>query len=347
MGILRLFLALCVATGHYRVIVLGQYGSSERDAPFVIYSTLGLDAGHAVFIFYIISGFLISYALENKYKNETLGFYRARIKRLYPLYLFLAAVTILMTKMTKINFNYFELRNLWPLGLGLLGGDWVSVFKNYPKDFWSHYPPLLNPAWSLSVEAAFYLIAPFLLRAKKICLLVFILSVIGRWLCLHFDAGLLYYHWFPASLYFFLAGHYSWEFFKRRRLNDGFYYCLIPAFFVLTWFGVPKTPFDNLYFYGYLTCIFFGMPVLFEKTKGIGWVNFLGNLSYPIYLSHTIVLSLLFLGPNPLISQSAVCSRGWQGQAIFLLSTIIASILLHYLVEIKAVKVMQSLIELK
>ena len=344
MGILRLFLALCVATSHYRVIVLGQYGSNERDAPFVIYSTLGLDAGHAVFIFYMVSGFLISYVLEKKYKNETLKFYGARAKRLYPLYLCLAAVTILMT---QINLNYFNLKNLWPFGLGLLGGDWVLVFKNYPQDFWSHYPPQLNPAWSLSVETAFYLIAPFLLSAKKICLCVFIFSVLARWLCLRFDAGLLYYHWFPASLCFFLAGHYSWEFFKKRKLNDGFYYCLIPAFFVLTWLGVPKTPFDNLYFYGYLTCIFLGLPVLFEKTKRSRWINFLGNLSYPIYLGHIIVLSVLFLGLNPLIPKSAVCSRGWQGQAIFLLSTIIMSILLHYLIEIKAVKSMQSLSKLK
>jgi peptidoglycan/LPS O-acetylase OafA/YrhL len=119
MGILRLFLALCVATSHYRVIVLGQYGSSERDTPFAIYSTLGLDAGHAVFIFYMVSGFLISYALEMKYKNKTLRFYGARIKRLYPLYLCLATVTILMT---KINLKYFDIKNLWPLGLGLLGG---------------------------------------------------------------------------------------------------------------------------------------------------------------------------------------------------------------------------------
>jgi len=339
MGILRLFLALCVATSHYRVIVLGQYGSSERDAPFAIYSTLGLDAGHAVFIFYMVSGFLISYALEKKYKNKTLRFYGARIKRLYPLYLCLAAVTIFIT---KINLSYFDLKNLWPFGLGLLGGDWVLVFKNYPKDFWSHYPPQLNPAWSLSVEAAFYLIAPFLLRAKKACLLVFIFSVLARWLCLRFDAGLLSYHWFPASLCFFLAGHYSWELFKKRKLNDGFYYCLIPTFFVLTWLGVPKTPFDNLYFYGYLTCIFLGLPVLFEKTKGSGWINFLGNLSYPMYLSHIIVLSLLFLGLNPLIPKSAVCSRGWQGQAIFLLSTIITSILLHYLIEKKLLKLCKA-----
>ena len=321
------------------MIVLGQYGSSERDAPFAIYSTLGLDAGHAVFIFYMVSGFLISYALEKKYKNKTLRFYGARIKRLYPLYLCLAAVTIFIT---KINLSYFDLKNLWPFGLGLLGGDWVLVFKNYPKDFWSHYPPQLNPAWSLSVEAAFYLIAPFLLRAKKACLLVFIFSVLARWLCLRFDAGLLYYHWFPASLCFFLAGHYSWELFKKRKLNDGFYYCLIPTFFVLTWLGVPKTPFDNLYFYGYLTCIFLGLPVLFEKTKGSGWINFLGNLSYPMYLSHIMVLSLLFLGLNPLIPKSAVCSRGWQGQAIFLLSTIITSILLHYLIEKKLLKLCKA-----
>jgi len=180
------------------------------------------------------------------------------------------------------------------------------------------------------------------LRAKKACLLVFIFSVLARWLCLRFDAGLLYYHWFPASLCFFLAGHYSWELFKKRKLNDGFYYCLIPTFFVLTWLGVPKTPFDNLYFYGYLTCIFLGLPVLFEKTKGSGWINFLGNLSYPMYLSHIIVLSLLFLGLNPLIPKSAVCSRGWQGQAIFLLSTIITSILLHYLIEKKLLKLCKA-----
>ena len=238
----------------------------------------------------------------------------------------------------------FRRKNLWPFGLGLLGGDWVLVFENYPKDFWSHYPPLLNPALSLSVEAAFYLIAPFLLRAKKICLLVFIFSLLTRWLCLRFDTGLLYYHWFPASLCFFIAGHYSQEFFKKIKLKPIFYFCLIPAFFVLTWLGAPKTPFENLYFYGYLTCIFLGLPVLFEKTKGSGWINFLGNLSYPVYLSHTLVLSLLFLGTNPLIPRSATCSRGYQGLATFLLSTVLISTILHYLVEIKALKVMQAIV---
>jgi peptidoglycan/LPS O-acetylase OafA/YrhL len=128
-------------------------------------------------------------------------------------------------------------------------------------------------------------------------------------------------------------------------MNYVFYYCLIPAFIVLTWLGVPKTPFDNLYFYGYLTCIFLGLPVLFEKTKVIGWVNFLGNLSYPIYLSHTIVLSLLFLGPNPLIPQSATCSRGWQGQAIFLLSTITTGIFLHYFIENKLQRAVIKLLQ--
>lgn len=344
MGLFRLFLAAVVAVYHYRIIVLSQYGQVEKDAAYLFYTTLGLDAGHAVFIFYIISGFLISYALENKYKKETLRYYKARILRLYPLYLFLATATILIA---KINLNYFDLKNLWPMGLGLLGGDWVVVFKNYPKSFWSHYPPLLNPAWSLSVEVAFYLIAPFLLRARKICLLVFILSVIARWLCLRFNAGLLYYHWFPASILFFLAGHYSREFFRRIKLNDAFYYCLIPAFFVLTWLGAPATPFDNLYFYGYLTCIFLGLPVLFEKTKGSGWINFLGDLSYPVYLSHILVLSLLFLSPTPLISQRTYFSRGCQGLAIFLLSTIITSILLHYLVEIKALNFIRSLRKLK
>ena len=71
MGLLRLFLALIVALSHYRMVLMTKMG--ERDAPFIYYLQAGLDAGHAVMLFYIISGFLISYALENKYSTTASG----------------------------------------------------------------------------------------------------------------------------------------------------------------------------------------------------------------------------------------------------------------------------------
>jgi len=63
--------------------------NGEGDENFMNYLMLGLDAGHAVYLFYIISGFLISYALEKKYNlisGGTIEFYKARFIRIYPLY---------------------------------------------------------------------------------------------------------------------------------------------------------------------------------------------------------------------------------------------------------------------
>ncbi len=76
MGLFRLYLALVVALGHYRMITMTPNG--EGDENFMNYLMLGLDAGHAVYLFYIISGFLISYALEKKYNlisGGTIEFY--------------------------------------------------------------------------------------------------------------------------------------------------------------------------------------------------------------------------------------------------------------------------------
>jgi len=73
MGLFRFYLAIVVVISHYRILVLNQYGA-ERDASYLFFSTLGLDAGHAVFLFYMISGFLISFALEKNMILKLLRF---------------------------------------------------------------------------------------------------------------------------------------------------------------------------------------------------------------------------------------------------------------------------------
>ena len=77
MGILRTIFALTVVVYH-----------SDWSVVFV-----GPD--HAIHLFYLISGFLISYILHNtkSYKNP-ITFYSNRILRLYPLYYFVAALSL-------------------------------------------------------------------------------------------------------------------------------------------------------------------------------------------------------------------------------------------------------------
>lgn len=328
MGLFRFYLAIVVVISHYRILVLNQYGA-ERDASYLFFSTLGLDAGHAVFLFYMISGFLISFALEKKYHFKALPFYFGRIKRIFPLYLTLAFLIILVTGSDYLKTPF------WPFGLGLLGGDWLLVFKNYPKEFWAHLPPLLNPAWSLSVEMGFYLIAPWLLRSK-LCLPFFMASILVRWICLHFDLGTLYYYWFPPSLFFFLAGHYAKKFYEEIKLPNYLYLCILTIFFFLTWQGITAKYFDNLLFYSYAICFFITIPFIFDKTKNIAWMNKLGDYSFPIYLTHTWVISSLFLGNRPIFTPKTFFAMGIPGLMTLISSVVIISILLQYLIEQKA-----------
>lgn len=65
MGLVRILLAFIVAGDHFTVINLGRAGLSHAGVTQWIY----MDAGFAVMFFYVISGFLISYALSNKYQN--------------------------------------------------------------------------------------------------------------------------------------------------------------------------------------------------------------------------------------------------------------------------------------
>src|SRR4051812_4112196 len=94
MGLLRLFLALVVAIDHYRIHIIPD--ADARTQIYLKYLTLWLNPGHAVLLFYVISGFLISYALANKYPpgaHGTICYLESRFTRIYPLYWFMYAVS--------------------------------------------------------------------------------------------------------------------------------------------------------------------------------------------------------------------------------------------------------------
>src|SRR6187200_1979229 len=90
MGGVRLFLALVVASDHLRLVILQPMQLDVRPL-----WHLGMNAGFAVMFFYMISGFLISMVLHQKYTatpRYTLAFYRSRFIRIFSLYWPLAAI---------------------------------------------------------------------------------------------------------------------------------------------------------------------------------------------------------------------------------------------------------------
>ncbi len=97
-------------------------------------------------------------------------------------------------------------------------------------------------AWTIGVEIAFYLIAPFLVRRKlKIILLFIFLSVVIRVL-LHFNGykgDPQSYRFFPSELVFFLMGlvaYKAYVYLKTRQIRPSLYYFIFIFIITLTLF---------------------------------------------------------------------------------------------------------------
>ncbi|MDX1353646.1 MAG: acyltransferase [Thiomicrorhabdus sp.] len=139
----------------------------------------------AVDIFFMLSAFLLSYALLKVYdKKQSIHigrFYLHRFFRIYPLFL----VALLLYGLADIN--------------KLLQDGWYSLL--FIENIYSK--GIIPVQWSLSIEMQFYLILPFLLlflakSTRPISWLVFliVLSIIGRFL-LAWQSPVIYQtHWY-------------------------------------------------------------------------------------------------------------------------------------------------------
>jgi peptidoglycan/LPS O-acetylase OafA/YrhL len=293
-GLLRIFLAFVVIDGHLRSFGLRDPLASD------INWTLGLSSLSAVMIFYVISGFLIGFVLDEHYGFEAKGirsFYIARASRIYSLYwpLFAIMMATDFAGSWHIAFGWKTLT-----GIFLFGSDWTRAFATYPDDDFSMFPPPLAPAWTLGAEMMFYLLAPFLLRRTAMLTVVLIASF-----ALH--VGLLWRlgfsvtwqaHFFPATLWLFLLGAAAWR--LESYLKPWVALVLLPLAVRFAIISDQGNGYDTIWAGFALVCLVLSLPGLFAATRSVSWMNFLGNLSYPFYLLHMSILYALFLTPLPI-----------------------------------------------
>jgi peptidoglycan/LPS O-acetylase OafA/YrhL len=285
MGLIRLFLALVVAGDHFTVLTLLRPGITKDGIQQWIY----MNAGFAVMFFYVISGFLISYALSNKYHYSTAGtidFFKSRAVRIFSLYwpLFLICLFFWGGK------GEWSLRDIF-VNVFLIGGDWLLAFQAYPIEK-TPFLPSLGQVWSVSAELTFYLLAPFVLRSLPATVSLVVFSLATR-IALEqvFDFHQAWnYHFFPSAIWFFLVGHLSREIHERGliRVRGSSWILLVASMALLT--GTRHGGFVSVWFYASVICFALSLPGIFHATKDSKVLNFLGDLSYPIYLIHMMVL---------------------------------------------------------
>ena len=281
---------------------------------------------NAVQLFYIISGFLISYVLVESRKYPFLkDFYINRALRLYPIYSVVAFSTLVALFMQYIFIDMPSLFKVWdesPLSakvlllisnIFLFGQDWVmfSAIKDGHLIFSENFQNsevllagglLVPQAWTLGVELTFYLIAPFVVSSRKVMYLLLIDSIALRLTLIKIGIGMndpWNYRFFPTELALFLVGALSHQilyplykkvFVSKIDLvsNLSTYFLIIFSlfFFVLPIPGIYK----NLFLFASFALL---LPFTFVFNNKNKWDRYIGDLSYPIYIGHMLVIIIV------------------------------------------------------
>jgi peptidoglycan/LPS O-acetylase OafA/YrhL len=302
MGVIRALLAIAVIMVHAGAI----FGFSYIDGTIAVES------------FFIISGFYMSLILHEKYNTPRSYrlFISNRLLRLFPTYIFIIALTFLLLCLSKepsyftdfSRLNFFSKLYIIFENLFIIGQESALFLKfnalgslQYASNFYMSSPPVFTlllcpPAWSLSLELLFYFIAPFLVKRNT----VFILIIMGFSFLLRtmlYTHGLFRdpwtYRFFPTEIFFFLAGVISYRIYisvDRIKLQQwGLPVLLFVISFLLLFHYVPIKFYIKQYLL-YLA-ITLSIPFIFNYTKRSKIDRFIGELSYPAYLSHTFIIT--------------------------------------------------------
>lgn len=278
----------------------------------------------AVDFFFVLSGFVIGYAYDDRWgKMTTWGFFKRRLIRLHPMVIFGTLFGAVMFYFGSCS--TFPLINETPWYMVVLVMLWCFTMIPLPNGMdirgWGETNPLNGPAWSLQWEyLANILYALVICRFSKLLLgiCVAIFAVFTIFLCLNIDVfGVLSERsyaaytviggWsttpdqlqigFTRLLYPFFCGLLISRMGKLIKVRGGFWWC---SLFIVILLGMPwlglgiegdsrwtnglYEAFCILVCFPIIVAIGAGSSVKGGKSEAIN--KFLGDISYPIYITH-------------------------------------------------------------
>ena len=256
------------------------------------------DGQLGVNIFFVISGFLITSLLINEQATKgnisLKNFYMRRALRIFPAY-----YTLLIFYFIVQHLGYLEIST----------SSWIAAIT-YSKSWNSKLDWQTGHLWSLSVEEYFYLFWPFLFKYKKGSLKTLVLLCI---VLVPIIRVLIYFYpnsWKVSLLYFFridaiamgcLFALYKDEIIKKMKRNWLLfffsavfcvlilrylpkYFSMINADFVTAALGTTTGLIANISIGIILIYSAFGPKKVWFKFLNLEALNFIGILSYSIYL---------------------------------------------------------------
>lgn len=285
---LRALAALSVMWGHVFQSDFGNWGVKGFVLPVV---------ADGVTLFFVISGFLITYLLLNEQEqSHTISipkFYMRRVLRIWPIYYLYLLVAVLVTSTgnnPNIWYYCFFTANI-PFILSV--GIWPIV----------HY-------WSIGVEEQFYLFWPWLVkftRGNHKRLLTTAIVVCAFWLTCKWGIYIVYgttvaYRFFAVTRFdcmmlgaigailYFTQNELFLRVFQNRVFG---LVCFLLLLFSQPWAGFIPAPIRPQVIAALsLVCIMsqLGHPIINLENR---MCDFVGKISYGIYVIHPLLIYLL------------------------------------------------------
>jgi peptidoglycan/LPS O-acetylase OafA/YrhL len=274
----------------------------------------------AVTLFFVLSGFLITYLLlKEKRKTQTISikdFYIRRILRIWPLYYLIVVLALFILP----QFSFFQ----WPQWSEYLQYDFgkkcllfLLILPNVNQVI---YPaiPFGNQLWSIGVEEQFYLFWPLIIKFIKPCVIFLLCIVIGMPIII---SGLYFIsnHNFQLNnsllntinfLKQFLSltridcmaigGLAAYSLFEQKKKILDFIYkpivqiinLIILLFILATGFYLPVV--SNMLHGIVFSILILNLAANPQSLINLEWqpLNYLGKISYGIYMYHPLCIFL-------------------------------------------------------
>lgn len=276
--------------------------SKNQGLPYVLDAPIFNRGTQAVYMFFVLSGFLIIRIIYRSKLRGTFSikkFYTRRVLRIFPLYYLVATFGFLFYWII-LPFLNIPFENNYNLGEGIA----LTVFF-LPNVFSIMSMPggILEILWSIGIEEQFYLlIAPLLyLIHKNRILLVLSLLTFGFFILYHLDVFYVLKH-YNFVYYFLFAGGIVSIMEEKSYLEFLKHSVVIPLIIVLltiVYFTTDLFLFEHLWIRNLSTMVLFALFLHtiacnnFGKEIHLKSLNYLGQISYGIYMFHAIAMNLV------------------------------------------------------
>ena len=280
-----------------------------------------LNHGHiAVDFFFILSGFVISYAYDDRWSKMSIGgFFKRRLIRLHPMLIMgaiIGAVAFFAAGCERWDGSITP--TSWVMVALMLTMCMIPAVPGVPYEVRGNGEmfPLNGPGWSLFFEYIGNICYALFMRRMSTKVLAFFTLLLGlahAWFFIGDVSGydmigvgwtidtVNFWGGFIRMLFPFSVGMLLARTFKPRKVKGAFWICTIA---LVALFAVPYIPSENgislnsLYEFVCIALIFPALVWLGACGSAKGITNkanrFLGDLSYPLYIVHYPIMYIFY-----------------------------------------------------